>query len=231
MYTPNLGVWMQRDPAEEGLNLYENVRSNPVNLTDPLGLAAWKVDPSKKWDDQMIKTVKKCIREKVEKWIKEKKEGYDCADVALTALAECAREQGLPLTIPVWDAKAKAWTNLRSQDDKYKDADAYLNDLRSNLGAMNLIDRDRVTTPKDLDKLEGGDMIIYDLRYQNNPLYTGHTRNVLDNDPQKKQVTVGEGHLTGPVQVQTYTYDQIKSDWQGPVGMKGREWNWKVLGR
>jgi hypothetical protein len=40
MYTPNLGVWMQRDPAEEGLNLYENVESNPVNLTDPMGLAA-----------------------------------------------------------------------------------------------------------------------------------------------------------------------------------------------
>jgi hypothetical protein len=31
---------MQRDPAEEGLNLYENVESNPVNLTDPTGLAS-----------------------------------------------------------------------------------------------------------------------------------------------------------------------------------------------
>jgi hypothetical protein len=30
---------MQRDPAEEGLNLYENVESNPVNLTDPTGRA------------------------------------------------------------------------------------------------------------------------------------------------------------------------------------------------
>jgi hypothetical protein len=31
---------MHRDPAEEGLNLYENVESNPVNMTDPMGLQA-----------------------------------------------------------------------------------------------------------------------------------------------------------------------------------------------
>ncbi|MCX5670241.1 MAG: hypothetical protein NTU94_02825 [Planctomycetota bacterium] len=40
MYHPEMGVWTIRDPAQKGLNLYENVRSNPVNLTDPLGLCA-----------------------------------------------------------------------------------------------------------------------------------------------------------------------------------------------
>jgi hypothetical protein len=38
MYNPAMGVWTIRDPAQEGLNLYENVGSNPVNLTDPYGL-------------------------------------------------------------------------------------------------------------------------------------------------------------------------------------------------
>lgn len=39
-YHPTVGRFAQRDPAQHGLNLYENVKSNPVNLTDPLGLCA-----------------------------------------------------------------------------------------------------------------------------------------------------------------------------------------------
>jgi len=39
MYNPAMGVWTIRDSAQEGLNLYENVKSNPANLTDPLGLS------------------------------------------------------------------------------------------------------------------------------------------------------------------------------------------------
>jgi hypothetical protein len=35
-----MGVWTIRDPVQKGLNLYENVKSNPVNLTDPMGLCA-----------------------------------------------------------------------------------------------------------------------------------------------------------------------------------------------
>jgi hypothetical protein len=53
MYTPNLGVWMQRDPAEEGLNLYAYTADNPTNLVDPSGLKfdslsarAWKAAES-----------------------------------------------------------------------------------------------------------------------------------------------------------------------------------------
>ena len=40
MYHPKMGVWTIRDPVQEGLNLYENVRSNPTGLLDPSGLAA-----------------------------------------------------------------------------------------------------------------------------------------------------------------------------------------------
>ncbi len=38
-YSPTLGRWLQRDPAEyiDGVNLYEAMRSNPVVFTDPFG--------------------------------------------------------------------------------------------------------------------------------------------------------------------------------------------------
>jgi RHS repeat-associated protein len=39
-YSPELGRWLQRDPAGfvDGVNLYEYVASSPLNLIDPLGL-------------------------------------------------------------------------------------------------------------------------------------------------------------------------------------------------
>jgi RHS repeat-associated protein len=39
-YSPTLGRWLQQDPAGyvDGANLYQEVRSNPVNGTDPQGL-------------------------------------------------------------------------------------------------------------------------------------------------------------------------------------------------
>jgi hypothetical protein len=40
MYDPTMGVWLQRDPVEEGRNQYQYVDSNPTKLVDPLGLAA-----------------------------------------------------------------------------------------------------------------------------------------------------------------------------------------------
>jgi hypothetical protein len=36
---PTLGRWIERDPVQEGPDLYESVGSNPVCLTDPKGLA------------------------------------------------------------------------------------------------------------------------------------------------------------------------------------------------
>src|SRR5947209_3182044 len=42
MYDPNLQRWIQRDPIGEqgGINLYQFVGNNPVNLVDPYGLEA-----------------------------------------------------------------------------------------------------------------------------------------------------------------------------------------------
>jgi len=46
-YHPTLGRWVVRDPAQEGQNLYENVKSNPANLIDPLGLMTLFDTPEK----------------------------------------------------------------------------------------------------------------------------------------------------------------------------------------
>jgi RHS repeat-associated protein len=43
-YNPSVGRWMTRDPLEEsvGINLYEFVLNNPVNIIDPEGLTTCK---------------------------------------------------------------------------------------------------------------------------------------------------------------------------------------------
>jgi len=40
-YNPTLGRWLQPDPAQDGMNLYEYVVSTPVALRDPTGLEAY----------------------------------------------------------------------------------------------------------------------------------------------------------------------------------------------
>jgi len=47
MYNPAMGIWTIRDPVQEGLNLYQNVMSNPANLIDPLGLMTLYDTPDK----------------------------------------------------------------------------------------------------------------------------------------------------------------------------------------
>lgn len=41
MYSPDLGIFLERDPIEDDLNLYRYVENDPVNKTDPEGLASW----------------------------------------------------------------------------------------------------------------------------------------------------------------------------------------------
>lgn len=158
----------------------------------------------------------------------------DCADLALTTLAAAAAEYGLPLSVPVWDGNTKSMKALSSQDNKYNNLEDYQKDLRQNLGAINLIDRDKVTKSKDLPKLEAGDLIIYDLRSHRDSRYSGHTRIVLSNDTGKEEMTIGEAHLPPtPSNTSTMSYKELKDgNWPGTmVKDKGREWNWSEIGK
>ena len=92
-------------------------------------------------------------------------------------------------------------------------------------------DRNQVTSPENLSELVPGELILFDLREHGNPYYTGYTMIVLENDPDKKEIIVGEGHISGaPVEMSTYTYDEILGKWKGPVVSKGRKWCTKCFG-
>lgn len=185
------------------------------------------------WTPAQIAALRSCLVGKVERWVASGDVTIDCADLAVTALAECAHAQSLALTVPVWDAASSRWITLRSAD--YPTLDKYTAALRANIGAVNLFDRDRVTGARALDAMEPGDLVLYDLRAQENPAYTGHTMVVLSNDPAHRSVRVGEGHLSRPPEITTYTYTELAALFQHagtpipPVGGKGRVWNWSAI--
>ena len=214
----------------EGMCLYEYGNSRPTVLTDPFGLEAYKSDPNLKPDDKFLAEMGDCVAKEAGK-IADAGTKMDCADVALTALSSCAAEKKLRLQVPVWNAKDKKWDYLDSDSAKYKDLASFQNDLQSQMGAGNLWDRDKVTKPREIEKLAPGDLILFNLQYQHNPAYAGHTMIVTKNDSTAKTVGVVEGHLSKPVERSQYPWDALPTlnGWQGPIDGKGRQWNWKSI--
>jgi hypothetical protein len=142
-----------------------------------------------------MKSIQECVARKAEKWQQEGKTGFDCADDALTALAECASAEGQPLTIPVYDASSHKYVDIRSAD--YSSVDGFAKALRDKMGAVSLFDSDKVTvaigkasdTPEaNLGLLERGNLVIYDLRDHHSSEYTGHTMVIVENRPNQKQI-------------------------------------------
>lgn len=176
--------------------------------------------------------IKKCTVEKTLHWISNPTD-LDCADLALTALAECSAQYNVKLSIPVYDAAGRKCIILKSSS--YPNTAKFAEALRANLGAISLIDQDKVTLPRRYEDLQLGDLIVYDLRPQKNPNYTGHTMVVLENDPKNKKLTVGQGHLSDPPDKETIQYSKLsKFDHPdgskiGPVDGKGRVWNWDKI--
>lgn len=94
-YSPGLGRWINRDPIGEqgGLNLYAYVWNNPIQLLDPLGLTA----------GECVTGLNECVARKAKEYVGSTDIG-DCADVAFTALIECAAELNVPLSLPYREA-------------------------------------------------------------------------------------------------------------------------------
>ncbi|MCX5649780.1 MAG: dockerin type I domain-containing protein, partial [Planctomycetota bacterium] len=263
--SPPLGRWLRRDPAGsvDGLNLYEIVRASPVRYIDPLGMDAWDTsgpayrDMNAEQRTAHRKKIKECVVRKLKELkarqdtyaddlakyeavratnpnatAPTKPEMYDCADSAMTMLARCSKEHKSPLRL--W-ASGK-WYSHRD----YNSIEAFEEDLRRNLGALNLMDHQN-TRPQAWKDLEPGDLLLWDLRSHEDRSYGGHAAVVTE---KKKCGESGEpcwkvieGRLTGGMQEGEYTQPGAKDRWPGPERKgplwedRGRYWNWPEIGQ
>ena len=177
------------------LSVYHYAGNNPVKYVDPMGMSAW--EPTDTWDSSKEEAFRekfnKNVNNVVDAAIKDNKT-IDCADVALTALVDTAKEMGLRLTFDVWDSSKKKYVSHSSSDSKFKNKKEFLSFVKQNMGAITLLD-DRTT--KKTTKLTIGDLIMFDLSGQS-PNYQGHTvimTGVVDMT--NKIISTVQGHIVG----------------------------------
>jgi hypothetical protein len=247
----------------DGLNLYEIVRASPVRYIDPLGMEAWDTsgpaysDMSAEQRTAHRKKIKECIVRKLKELkarqdtytddlakyeavratdpnatAPTKPEMYDCADSAMTMLARCSKEHKSPLRL--W-ASGK-WYSYKD----YNSIEAFEEDLRRNLGALNLMDHQN-TRPQAWKDLEPGDLLLWDLRSHEDRSYGGHAAVVTEKKKCGERAEpcwkVIEGRLTGGMQEGEYTEPGARDRWpeperKGPLWEdRGRYWNWPEIGR
>jgi hypothetical protein len=252
---------MHRDPAEEGLNLYQYADGNPANKVDPMGLcaettqapvplegaagaagatgatgSAWKIDPAAKYDPQTVAKLRVLIANEITKMI-DKGEKSDCADVALAGLIRAASQIGLPVRLRYY---ANGWKYFDSSSGEYSSVEQFEKTVRENMGAINLWDNTKQI--RDLNTVQTGDIMLYDLRDRGQAAYAGHTMPILDvakgSNGKVATVTVAEGHTSRTpgegtlVEKSSYTVEQIlqKGGWGGPGRKeKQKDGTWRVV--
>ena len=177
------------------LHLYHYAGNNPVMYTDPMGMSAW--EPTDTWNSSKEEAFREKFNKNVnnvaDAAIKDNKT-IDCADVALTALVDTAKEMGLRLTFDVWDSSKKKYVSHSSSDSKFKNKKEFLFFVKQNMGAITFLD-DRTT--KETTKLTIGDLVMFDLRGQSSN-YQGHTvimTGVVDMT--NKIISTVQGHIVG----------------------------------
>lgn len=175
-------------------------------------------------DAKLNVSVLECIKTKAEAAIGGNP--IDCADLALTTLAECC-EGRIKLSLEVYDASTREYTRIKR--GSYTSKEAFISDVKSKMGAISLFDQTKVTIQKELNSLVPGELILYDLRGQGGA-YTGHTMILLKNDPSNKKVEVAEGHLSDqPPTRGTYAYKDLPNKFENSVYIGGRGWNWENI--
>ncbi len=125
----------------------------------------------------------------------------DCADVALTAFVNTAADMGLSVTFEVYNSTKHKYDSFSSNDDSFSSRQEFLNYVKTNMGAINLLDW---KTTKDIDNPIKGDLVMFDLRADNSAFYQGHTVVVLSN-PLNNSVDTVQGHLDQPPTNEKYT--------------------------
>ncbi len=130
----------------------------------------------------------------------------DCADVALTALAETASAMGLELTFTVWDSSKGngGWTDISSGDSRFESKAGFISYIRINMGALTLLD-DRTTKNTSITTLIRGDLVMFDLRVSNSPDYGGHTMITTGEiDASRNTINTVQGHIDRPPSIEAY---------------------------
>ena len=107
-----------------------------------MGMSAW--EPTDTWDSSKEEAFREKFNKNVnnvaDAAIKDNKT-IDCADVALTALVDTAKEMGLRLTFDVWDSSKKKYVSHSSSDSKFKNKKEFLFFVKQNMGAIGVYSR------------------------------------------------------------------------------------------
>ncbi|MCP4405319.1 MAG: hypothetical protein GY801_49465, partial [bacterium] len=149
---------------------------------------------------------------------------------------EYAAELNVPVSLPY--REAGKWKYYRSRSKDWSSTERFAKYVRDMMGTINLYDNPwksgtpRITDLKDIEDIQPGDLILYDLRYQKNPDYRGHTRTLveIDEDVWLWPYGVVEGHMGGAAAEESWYAMNgwiwgIANQWRGPADEKARTWN------
>ena len=172
-----------------------------MRYVDPDGRSAWADEVS--WDPSLEEKFRETFIKNTENLVKQaqvKNQTIDCADVALTSFVNTAAELGLSVTFEVYNSETKKYESFSSNDAKFNSKEEFLNYVKTNMGAINLLDW---KTTKSISSPKAGDLAMFDLRSHQSPAYQGHTIVILSN-PINNIVKTAQGHLTGTPEITNY---------------------------
>ena len=82
-------------------------------------------------------------------------------DVALTAFVNTAADMGLSITFELWNSEKGKYESISSNDDKFTNKQQFLDYVKTNMGAITLLDW---KTTKPISSPKKGDLIMFDHR-------------------------------------------------------------------
>lgn len=200
----------------------------------------WKA--TKSWSDIDKEDFNALVAAEAEKLAQQyaaRGEKLDCADLSLTALIITARKLALPLSLRVYDSKARGYKTLSSSSGSRQSFNDFVDKVQKDFHSQSLSDSTAsVMREKKFSDIQTGDLIIYNLQDHmqanstdpNRPAYRGHVMMLLERTIDTKPIiyTVIEGHTVGTPNIADYTQAEIYSQF-GKNKPKIFQWNFKTL--
>ena len=152
----------------------------------------------------------------------------------------------LPLSalfiFPMITTRRKLKNSYEVMNSFVKSTEKFAEFIRKMMDSINLYDdrgsgAPRITKPRELEELRPGDLILYDLRYHQNPNYRGHTRILVEINENAWfwPYVVVEGHTGGGAAEKSryamdgWIFSGLVDSWRGPVEGKGRTWDCRIF--